>query len=91
MQRKLESEVIEPTEADRSRLGLAARQSSGEHKSRPSELAAEKSSGEHEKRLNKGRSKLSRTSGSCCYRTGAERGTNPNRDERNTETAPEED
>jgi hypothetical protein len=61
-QRKLESEAIEPTVeleaieltgADMSRLGLTARQSSGEHKSRPSELTTEKSGGEHEKRPNK--------------------------------------
>jgi hypothetical protein len=60
-QRKLEPEAIEPSVeseaiesigADRSRLGLTAWQSSGEHKSRLSELVAEKSSGEHEKRLN---------------------------------------
>jgi hypothetical protein len=52
MQRKLESEAIETTGAARSHLGLAARQSSREHRSRASELTAEKSGGEHEKRPN---------------------------------------
>jgi hypothetical protein len=87
----VESEAIEPTGADRSHLGLAARQSSKEHKSRSSELAAEKSGGEPENRLNEGRNKLSRTGGSSCFCTGAEWGTNPNRDGRNTEAVPEED
>jgi hypothetical protein len=37
-------------------------------------------------------SELSRTGGRCCFRTGADPGTNPNYDEKKKmEAAPEED